>query len=68
MSQSTEIDRPLTVLQMVPELEEGGVECETVEMAEHLVRHGHNRITSYNVCYTKLLRHRHTAGTGPKHG
>ncbi len=44
MSQSKEIDRPLTVLQMVPELEEGGVECETVEMAEHLVRHGHNSL------------------------
>jgi glycosyltransferase involved in cell wall biosynthesis len=29
---------------MLPELEEGGVECETVEMATHLVQSGHRSI------------------------
>jgi glycosyltransferase involved in cell wall biosynthesis len=33
--------RPMTVLQMVPELQEGGVECATLEMAAHLVKQGH---------------------------
>jgi glycosyltransferase involved in cell wall biosynthesis len=33
--------RRLTVVQMLPELEEGGVECETVELAEYLVGQGH---------------------------
>jgi glycosyltransferase involved in cell wall biosynthesis len=33
--------RPITVLQMVPELQEGGVECATLEMAAHLVKQGH---------------------------
>lgn len=37
-------EQHLTVVQMLPELEEGGVECETVEMAAHLVRKGHNSI------------------------
>ncbi|MCJ8500737.1 glycosyltransferase family 4 protein [Desulfatitalea alkaliphila] len=36
----------LTVLQMLPELKEGGVECETVEMAAHLVQRGHNSIVA----------------------
>ncbi len=37
-------NRPLTVVQMLPELEEGGVECETVEMAAHLSRTGNRSI------------------------
>lgn len=36
--------RPLTVVQMLPELEEGGVECETVELAEYLVGQGHRSL------------------------
>ncbi|MBT8338632.1 MAG: glycosyltransferase family 4 protein, partial [Desulfatitalea sp.] len=36
----------LTVLQMVPELEEGGVECEAVEMGTHLARHGHRSMVA----------------------
>jgi len=37
-------NRLLTVVQMLPELEEGGVECETVEMAAYLVHNGHRSI------------------------
>lgn len=33
--------RPLTVLQMVPDLQEGGVEQSTLEMARHLAQQGH---------------------------
>ena len=36
--------RRLTVVQMLPELEEGGVECETVELADYLVSQGHRSI------------------------
>lgn len=44
--ETTDAKRPLTVLQMVPELEEGGVEFETVEMAAHLVRGGHTSLVA----------------------
>lgn len=36
--------RPLTVVQMLPALESGGVERGTVELARYLVRHGHRSI------------------------
>lgn len=36
--------RLLTVVQMVPELEEGGVECETVELAGYLAGKGYRSI------------------------
>jgi len=36
--------KKLTVVQIVPELEEGGVEAETVELAIHLARCGHRSI------------------------
>lgn len=36
--------RALTIVQMLPDLEEGGVECETVEMAGYLARCGHKSI------------------------
>jgi glycosyltransferase involved in cell wall biosynthesis len=38
------VSRKLTVIQMVPELEEGGVEGETVDFALFLARQGHNSI------------------------
>jgi glycosyltransferase involved in cell wall biosynthesis len=37
-------ERPLTVVQMVPALEAGGVERGTLEVANELVRHGHRSI------------------------
>lgn len=36
--------RPLTVLQMLPALESGGVERGTLEVARHLVAHGHRSL------------------------
>ena len=36
--------RPLTVVQMLPALREGGVERGTVDLARHLVREGHRSI------------------------
>ena len=38
--------RPLTVLQVVPELEMGGVERGTVEVAKELVRRGHRSLVA----------------------
>ena len=38
------VDRPLTVVQMLPELESGGVERVTLEMGKYLVQHGHRSI------------------------
>ena len=38
------VDRKLTVVQMLPELECGGVERGTLEMARFLVEHGHRSI------------------------
>jgi glycosyltransferase involved in cell wall biosynthesis len=35
---------PITVLQMLPELEAGGVERGTLEMGRYLVRHGHRSL------------------------
>ncbi len=37
-------NRSLTIVQMLPELEEGGVECETVELAGYLAGQGHRSI------------------------
>jgi glycosyltransferase involved in cell wall biosynthesis len=34
----------ITVAQVLPELESGGVERDTLELAEYLVRHGHNSL------------------------
>lgn len=36
--------KKLNIVQIVPELEEGGVEGETVELAIHLARCGHRSI------------------------
>ncbi|MFZ5570724.1 MAG: glycosyltransferase family 4 protein [Thermodesulfobacteriota bacterium] len=36
--------RALTVVQMLPDLEEGGVECETVELSGYLTGQGHRSI------------------------
>lgn len=36
--------RPLTIVQLVPEMESGGVEKGTVELSEELVRQGHRSI------------------------
>ena len=36
--------RKLTVVQILPELEEGGVEGETVDLASYLARNGHRSI------------------------
>ena len=38
------VARPLTVIQMLPELEAGGVERGTLEMGKYLVQHGHRSI------------------------
>lgn len=35
---------PLTIVQMLPELEEGGVEQGTLELGKYLARHGHRSI------------------------
>jgi len=45
-AETADIRRPLSILQIVPELEEGGVECETVEMAAYLVRNGHTSLVA----------------------
>ena len=37
-------DKPLTVLQILPALQGGGVERGTLEVARHLVRHGHRAL------------------------
>lgn len=37
-------ERALTVVQVLPALDEGGVERGTLEIAEHLVRHGHRSV------------------------
>ena len=38
------VAKPLTVVQMLPELETGGVERGTLELGKHLVQHGHRSI------------------------
>lgn len=38
------VARPLTVVQMLPELDSGGVERGTLELGKYLVRHGHRSI------------------------
>ncbi|BHH83242.1 glycosyltransferase family 4 protein [Desulforhopalus sp. 52FAK] len=38
------LDKKLTVVQLLPELEEGGVEGETLDLATHLARNGHRSI------------------------
>lgn len=38
------VSRPLTVLQVLPALESGGVERGTLEVARELVRHGHRSL------------------------
>ena len=38
------VARPLIVVQMLPELESGGVERVTLEMGKYLVQHGHRSI------------------------
>lgn len=40
----TVASRPITVLQMLPELEAGGVERGTLELGRYLVRHGHRSL------------------------
>ncbi len=44
VSQSTMTNRPMTVLQLLPNLESGGVERGTLEVAEELVRCGHRSL------------------------
>jgi hypothetical protein len=35
------VARKITVIQMLPDMESGGVECVTLETAAYLVKHGH---------------------------